>query len=142
MTAAADPNAVAVELAGVDDAHARWLGEVAHMVEPRLDAVRPDWRGLPDAPVLRAAAFGLLLGLLSRRYPATREVLFAVAEAHPSYDAFPPTRRLATLEQLSSSEQLTVQWIGGLFGTDDPARMRPLCALDDHGSTGAEPGSA
>lgn len=133
MPANPDPNATAVDRADLDGPHADWLIEVAGVVGARLEAVRPDWAELAGAPALRAAAFGLLLGALAGRYPGNRETLSRVAEAHPSYDAFPPTRRLAVLERLSSSEQLTAEWIGGLLGTDDPARMRPLCALDDDG---------
>lgn len=129
---ATDPNLAAVERAPLDDAHARWLGEVAALAGPRLDAVRPDWRDVPGSPALRPAAFGLLLGALARRYPQARDPLSDVAEAHPSFEALPPTRRLEVLERLSESPELATQWIGSLLGIEDPARLRPLCELDQH----------
>lgn len=137
MSERPDPNLAALQRAGLDEPHARWLGEAAAVVDRRLDAVRADWRALPDAPALRAAAFGLLLGALARRYPRKRDVLSRVAEAHPSYAALPPTSRLATLERLCSEETLVAEWIGGLLGTDDPGRLRPLCALDDGDDQGS-----
>ncbi len=126
-----DPNHAAIERAALDVANAGWLAQVAELVAPRLDSVRSDWRDLPDRDALRAAVFGLLLGLLSARYHSSREALSRVAEAHPSFQTFPTGRKLPTLEKLASSEQLATEWIGPLLGVDDPHRLRPLCAFGD-----------
>jgi hypothetical protein len=133
-----DPNEVAVERARLDPPHARWLVEVAGLVDGRLAAVRADWRELPDHEALRAGAFGLLLGLLARRYPQSREVLSQVAEAHPCFGTLPAGRRLSTLEQLAGSGDLTAEWLGPLLGVTDPAPLRPLYAFggDDEGPAG------
>lgn len=123
-----ESNREAVRRAALDPANAAWLEEVAGLVDSRLDAVRDDWRELPDAAVLPPAAFGLLLGVLARQHPHAREALSRAAEAHPSYDAFPPTARLPALERLSTSESLALEWIGAALGVDEAARLRPLCA--------------
>lgn len=121
-----DPNTAAVADARLDHANAEWLRQVAGMVDGRLDLVRPDWRELHDADALRAAAFGLLLGLLARAYPHARGVLSQVAEQHPSYGTLPAGGRLGTLEQLASSGDLVTQWVGPLLGIQDPEQLRPL----------------
>lgn len=121
-----DPNMAAVEDARLDSANTDWLRQVAGMVDGRLDMVHADWRGSPDRDALRAAGFGLLLGLLAKAYPHARPVLAQVAESHPSFGTLPAGRRLATLEQLSGDGDLVAQWVGPLLGVHDPGQLRPL----------------
>lgn len=126
MSSAADPNQLAVERARLDASTSEWLRQVADVVDARLDAVRRDWRALPDRDALRAAAYGLLLAVLAARYPATRGALAKVAEAHPSYGTLPEGRRLPTLERIAGSPRLVTRWVGPLLEIDDDERLAPL----------------
>lgn len=122
----ADPNAVAIERAGLNEQSAAWLHEVARQVDPRLDRVAPEWRRGPQADAARACAFGLLLGYLARTYPHARNDLSRTAEAHPSYSSLPAGNRLGLLQEISADSPRMAAWLGPLVEVTDPQRLRAL----------------
>ena len=121
-----DPNREAIAAAGLDPANAGWLESVADVVEPRLDAVRQDWREASDPVVARACAFGLLLGVLAARHPQARPTLQRVADAHTAYETLPAEERLGTLERIAADRSLTAEWVGPVLGVADPDALAPL----------------
>ncbi|MFO8074794.1 MAG: hypothetical protein R6T85_01590 [Egibacteraceae bacterium] len=121
-----DPNHDAIDAAGLDQANATWLRGLVDIVEPRLDAVRGDWREAADPVVARACAFGLLLATVAQRYPASREVLARVAEVHPSYGPLPPGQRLETLERIAGDGELTAAWVGPVLDVAEVDALAPL----------------
>lgn len=122
----ADPNAVAIERAGLNQESAAWLNEVARQVDPRLDRVAPQWRRASQADAARACAFGLLLGYLARTYPHARSDLSRAAEAHPSYSTLPAGNRLGMLQEISADPHRMAAWLGPMVEVTDPQRLRAL----------------
>lgn len=122
----ADPNLVAIREAGIPEASADWLGQVAGQVDARLDRVSPQWRSSPQAEAARACAFGLLIGHLTRLYAHMAGDLEAVSEAHPSFTTLPSGNRLETLREIAEDPARAAAWLGPLVGTDEVERVRRL----------------
>jgi uncharacterized RDD family membrane protein YckC len=121
-----DPNLAAIERAGLAEAAAGWLRQVAAQVDPRLDQVSPAWREREQAPAARACAFGLLLGHLATLYPHMADDLHAVAEAHPSFSTLMAGSRLSTLQQIAGDRPRAAAWLGPLLDVSDEDRLARL----------------
>ncbi|PSO47903.1 MAG: hypothetical protein BRC32_03540, partial [Actinobacteria bacterium QS_8_72_14] len=121
-----DPNLAAIERAGLAEAAAGWLRQVAAQVDPRLDQVSPAWREREQAPAARACAFGLLLGHLATLYPHMADDLHTVAEAHPSFSTLMAGSRLSTLQQIAGDRPRAAAWLGPLLDVSDEDRLARL----------------